>query len=694
MANPEFRAVSGPVSVPANGNGSVSLPLPAGVVDGDYIIVVCGSRPSSGVGNAAPAGFTLLHSVNNNIYGGGYRVYGKVAASEPADYTLTETANTAVGMAFAVAYSSPGSPPVNVSAQAAGVSSAAPPLPAVTNTAAGKLVGVVIEYQGRTLTLTPAGALTARRNGTTADIAHLLADEDVAGTGTSLTGRGVTSSATGDFFAVSVFLSGESGPVITAEPTDQTAAAGGTATFSVTATGATSYQWQRIDPFGGAWANIGGATSSSYTTGTLARGADSGAVFRCRVSDGTITVDSAAALLRVTALPTSYAAAVGLVVGSSASFIGESQLGASDANVSNTLTPTPGTFTLQGFDAGLLWPRRIACDAGSFTLGGQDANLLYQPARTLAAAPGSFIITGEEMLVDRSIAADTGSFAVTGNDATLSRVSARTLGADAGSFAVTGQDAGLLRGRRLGCDSGSFALGGVDAGLLQSHRLAADAGSFTLGGLDTALRAARRLVCEAGSFAVSGNDAALIKTSARTLLAEAGSFTVAGQDTALIGARRLVADASSFAVTGNDATLTRTAGRTLAADAGSFAVTGSDAALRFARRLLCEPGPFVVTGQPAELLQGHVLPAAAGSFTVTGRDAGLSRTRVLLAEGGGYLVAGVEAGLVYSNALSVAPPGAGHPPRITLGARPGQAPSSRPATGNAARPRTGSTRRF
>ena len=43
---------------------------------------------------------------------------------------------------------------------------------------------------------------------------------------------------------------------ITAQPTDQSAVAGSTATFSVTATNATGYQWQRSSSAGASFADL------------------------------------------------------------------------------------------------------------------------------------------------------------------------------------------------------------------------------------------------------------------------------------------------------------------------------------------------------------------------------------------------------------------------------------------------------
>jgi hypothetical protein len=83
-------------------------------------------------------------------------------------------------------------------------------------------------------------------------------------------------------------------PQITQQPANQAVLSGQPATFTVSATGtpSLSYQWQRNN------SNISGATSTSYTLSnpTLA---DSGAMFRCLVSNAYGTATSTAATLTV-----------------------------------------------------------------------------------------------------------------------------------------------------------------------------------------------------------------------------------------------------------------------------------------------------------------------------------------------------------------------------------------------------------
>ena len=85
---------------------------------------------------------------------------------------------------------------------------------------------------------------------------------------------------------------------ISSQPTSQTVAVGATATFSVTAiasAGSLTYQWQLNG------SNIGGATSSSYTTGVLGVGANG--TYTCVVTDTYGSTTSQPAYLYVTASP-------------------------------------------------------------------------------------------------------------------------------------------------------------------------------------------------------------------------------------------------------------------------------------------------------------------------------------------------------------------------------------------------------
>ena len=88
-------------------------------------------------------------------------------------------------------------------------------------------------------------------------------------------------------------------PTITTQPANQTVPAGGSATFTIGATGTAplSYYWKR----GGAF--IAGATGTSYTTNNVQL-ADSGSLFSCLVSNAYGTMLSSNAMLFVTTTET------------------------------------------------------------------------------------------------------------------------------------------------------------------------------------------------------------------------------------------------------------------------------------------------------------------------------------------------------------------------------------------------------
>ena len=91
-------------------------------------------------------------------------------------------------------------------------------------------------------------------------------------------------------------FTGSQAPSIATQPANQTVSVGQSATFSVSASGAAplSYQWQKNG------ANVSGATASSYTTPPTAAG-DTGATFRCVISNTFGSATSNAATLTVTA---------------------------------------------------------------------------------------------------------------------------------------------------------------------------------------------------------------------------------------------------------------------------------------------------------------------------------------------------------------------------------------------------------
>ena len=104
---------------------------------------------------------------------------------------------------------------------------------------------------------------------------------------TNASGSATTNAATVDVVAT---------PVVTLDPTNATQEPGETATFTSTASGdpTPTVQWQVSTDGGSSWADIGGATSGSYTTPTLTAG-DDGKQYRAvwTNSEGSATSNAA-----------------------------------------------------------------------------------------------------------------------------------------------------------------------------------------------------------------------------------------------------------------------------------------------------------------------------------------------------------------------------------------------------------------
>ncbi|HLY12385.1 MAG TPA: PQQ-dependent sugar dehydrogenase, partial [Planctomycetota bacterium] len=178
-------------------------------------------------------------------------------------------------------------------------------------------------------------------------------------------------------------------PTISQQPANQTVTEGQTATFSVTAGGTAplSFQWQSMPP-GGAFADISGATSSSYTTGATTVGM-TGTQYRVRVSNSINNVTSNPATLTVNYAPpviTQQPQNRTVTVGSTASF-------------SVTATGTSLTYQWQSMPPG-----------GAFAnLGGATSASYTTPATTLAMSGTQY-----RVIIDNPAAGT-----VTSNAATL-----------------------------------------------------------------------------------------------------------------------------------------------------------------------------------------------------------------------------------------------------------------------------------
>ncbi|MCC6230414.1 MAG: immunoglobulin domain-containing protein [Phycisphaerales bacterium] len=201
-------------------------------------------------------------------------------------------------------------------------------------------------------------------------------------------------------YQLSLTGTGCAGPSITGQPSNLTRCTGTSATFTVTATGATGYQWRKNTT------NIGGATSSSYTIPSVAAG-DAGS-YDCVVSNACSSVTSNAASLTVntTANITGHPSNQTKCVGQSASF-SVTATGATGyqwrKNTTNIGGATSSTYTIPSVVSGDAASYdcvvsngcgNVTSNAASLTVN-SGANISGQPAdqSVCEGQPASFSVT-------------------------------------------------------------------------------------------------------------------------------------------------------------------------------------------------------------------------------------------------------------------------------------------------------------
>jgi len=183
---------------------------------------------------------------------------------------------------------------------------------------------------GSTFTVTPTGVPVGTTytwpaptytNGVTGGVAQSTGVSSISGTLTIPSGSGTavytvtprTGTCVGNTFTLTVTVTSTCVPVvITSDPSNASICAGGSTTFSVTATGTTpAYQWQYYN--GASWVSVvnGTPTGAAYTNATTATLGVSGITaagsyqYRCSATNCSVSSDqSAAATLTVNAIPT------------------------------------------------------------------------------------------------------------------------------------------------------------------------------------------------------------------------------------------------------------------------------------------------------------------------------------------------------------------------------------------------------
>ena len=161
-------------------------------------------------------------------------------------------------------------------------------------------------------------------------------------------------------------------PIISAPPQNITICEGGNATFSVTATtgvGVLSYQWQVSTDGGATYANISGATTSSFAQTGILTGQNNYR-FRVIVTAGCGSVTSAVAVLTVNALP---------VVNFTLPFV----ICLSDPSLTLGASPAGGTFSGTGVSAGTFNPSLAGLGQKTILYTASNAGCVTAVSRTI-----------------------------------------------------------------------------------------------------------------------------------------------------------------------------------------------------------------------------------------------------------------------------------------------------------------------
>ena len=128
--------------------------------------------------------------------------------------------------------------------------------------------------------------------------------------------------AAGSVYSNTVTLTVNSKPVITTQPTNVTVTAGQTATFKVTATGATSYQWYYRTSSSGSWTTVAASSGKTSTYSLTAETRHNGYQYYCKVTNAAGSVISNTVTLTVSGKPqiTEQPTSWSVTAGSTATF--------------------------------------------------------------------------------------------------------------------------------------------------------------------------------------------------------------------------------------------------------------------------------------------------------------------------------------------------------------------------------------
>ncbi|HWR33093.1 MAG TPA: zinc-dependent metalloprotease family protein [Chitinophagaceae bacterium] len=454
----------------------------------------------------------------------------------------------------------------------------------------------------------------------------------------TITVTGVASGAPNQTQNITYTINPGAGPVINTQPAAQALCQGGTVTFTVAATGALTYQWQKSTDGGVSWPPIAGATGTSYTIVNVQP--TDAALYRCVTTGQCNFTNSNGALLTVNTIPaiTAHPQSATQCVGGTNTF---------------SVTATGTALTYQ-------WQSAATC-AGPWT-------------NVAGATSASYIATAVATISYQCIVTGTCAPAVTSNCATLTVVSAVVITAQPSnatvcdgsnaSFTVAGSGGGLTYQWQVSTDGGAtynnVSNGGVYSG--------ATAATLNITGATFAMNNYRyRCQLSNGICPTPGISNAAILT-VNTLPAISASPTgaticVGGSNTFTVGATGTGITYQWQVSTDGGATYNNIAGATSASYLLSGAVIGQNnnrfrcvvsgtctPSATSAGAILTVIAPVAITAQPAA--STAVCTGNNTSFTIAGNSVQTIVYQWQVSTDGGATYNNVSNGGVYSGATT------------------------------------------
>ena len=316
----------------------------------------------------------------------------------------------------------------------------------ITLSASGNPGGTTVVFGTNPLTtVTPTSTVTLTGTNTLSNGSY------------TITVTGAASGAPNQTQNITYTINPGTGPVINNQPLSQTICQGNPVTFTIAATGATAYQWQKSTDGGANWTNIGGATAVSYTIANVQP--SDAAQYRCITIGQCNTTNSNAATLTVNTTPaiSAHPQDVTLCVGGNNTF---------------SVTATGTGITYQ-------WQSATTCAGPWNNVAGGTSSTLSVTASTTTSY--------------RCIISGTCTPQATSNCATLTVVTSVTVTSQpsntavceggATSFTVAGSGSGIIYQWQLSTDGGAnynnIANGGVYSGVT-SATLAITGAAFAM----------------------------------------------------------------------------------------------------------------------------------------------------------------------------------------------------------------------